>query len=156
MVDLSEVGVVAWFAPVRPAARQNNWPAAIRPIESRPAVQPLLEELGEALSSIAHENLPVLPEALASATLRHDLQSVIAQLGAARLLRLTEWIATSLPNAPQILAELSQGRTANAHAIRSSLRAQIARASLLRMFSPGRVAELQSCVETAITPQEIL
>ena len=75
---------------------------------------------------------------------------MLAQLGAARLLRL----AASPTKGTQLLAELSKGGTANARGLGSSLRALSARDTLTRMFGPGRLAELQSCAEAAIKFQE--
>lgn len=154
MLDFTESDVVAWFAPIRPHARQNNWPPAIRPIERGGGVEPLLHELGTVLSELDAQDPSILPKALMDATVQRDLQSVMAQLGAARLLRLVDWFVVTLPGGQQLLAQLSQGRTANAQAISSSLRALTARDTLARMFSLDRVADLQICAETATNPQE--
>jgi hypothetical protein len=154
MLDFTEAGVVAWFAPLRPPTRQNNWPPAIRAIERGPSVEPLLHELGALLSELGTQAPSILPEALLGDPIQHDLQTVVAQLGAARLLRLVDWFSAVLPGAPQLFAQLSQGRTANAQSINSSLRALTARDTLTRMFSPDRVAGLQSCAEAATNPQE--
>lgn len=154
MLDFTEADVLAWFAPIRPATRQNNWPPAIRPIEHERGVEALLHELGTLLTDLDTQDPSILPRALNDAAVQPDLQTVMAQLGAARLLRLVDWFAVTLPESTQLLAQLSQGRTANAQAIRSSLRALTVRNTLTRMFSPDRVAELQSCAETAANPQE--
>jgi hypothetical protein len=154
MLDFTEADVVAWFSSIRPPTRQNNWPPAIRAIERGRSVEPLLHELGTVLSELGIQAPSILPKALLGDPVQHDLQTGIAQLGAARLLRLVDWFSTTLPGAPQLLAQLSQGRTANAQAINSSLRALTARDTLTRMFGPDRVAWLQSCAEAATNPQE--
>jgi hypothetical protein len=154
MLDFTEADVVAWFTPIRPPTRQNNWPPAIRAIERGRSVEPLLHELGTVLSELGTQDSSILPKALKNAPVQHDLQTVMAQLGAARLLRLVDWFSATLPGAPQLLAQLSQGRTANAQAINSSLRALTARDTLNRMFGPDRVAALQSCAEAATNSQE--
>jgi hypothetical protein len=154
MLDFTEADVVAWFSPIRPPTRQNNWPPAIRPIERAPGVEPLLQALGAVLSELDARDPAILPKALLGNPIQHDLQFVLAQLGAARLLRIVDWFVATLPGAPQLIAQLSHGRTANAQAIRSSLRALTARDTLSRMFSPDRLAELQSCAEAANDPQE--
>jgi hypothetical protein len=156
MLDLTEATVAACFASIRPPARQNNWPPAIRPIERAPAVERLLEALAAALSEIAEQDPASLPAALAADSLRRDLQTVVAQLGAARLLSIADWIKASQPAAAQILAQLSRGQTADATAIRSSLRALTTRATLTRMFSLDRVTDLQSCAEEAANPEDII
>jgi len=154
MLDLTEIAVAAWFAPVRPPSIQNNWPPAIRPLERAPTVQPLLEALGSVLSEVEDETPAYLPAALTSGPVWQDLQTVVAQLGGARLLRIVDWIVASQPEAPRLIAELSRGGNANGPAIRSSIRALTARAALTRMFSPDRAADLQSCTEAATNPQE--
>ncbi|GLR66572.1 hypothetical protein GCM10010909_12520 [Acidocella aquatica] len=154
MLDFTEADVAAWFTPIRPPTRQNNWPPAIRALERGPNVAPLLHELGAVLSELGTQDPSILPKVLLGDPVPHDLQTVAAQLGAARLLRLVDWLSATLPGAPQLLAQLSQGRTANAQAINSALRALTARDTLTRMFSPDRVAWLQSCAEAATNPQE--
>ena len=154
MLDFTEAELLSWFAPLRPPSRQNNWPPAVRPIERAPAVEPLLHELGAILSEPADKNAPSLAVALGAEPARQDLQIVLAQLGAARLLRLAERLGASPTEGTQLLAELSKGGTANSRALGSSLRALSARDKLTRMFGPGRLAELQSCAEAAIKFQE--
>jgi hypothetical protein len=99
----------------------------------------LLIALGAVLSDIETQNPSLLPVALSAAPARTELQTVIAQLGAARLLRILDWLASNLPDAPTLFRELSEGRTANAQAIRSAIRALTARNTLTRMFSLDRV-----------------
>ena len=154
MLDFTEAELLSWFAPLRPASRQNNWPPAVRPIERVLTVEPLLHELGAILSESADKNAASLAAALGAEPARQDLQIVLAQLGAARLLRLAERLGASPTEGTQLLAELSKGGTANSRALGSSLRALSARDQLTRMFGPGRLAELQSCAEAALKFQE--
>lgn len=154
MLDLTETGVAAWFSAVRPATRQNHWPPALRPVERAPGVELSIEALAKILSEIEEQEPSCMVRALAVAKVRQDLQLVLAQLGAARLLRIADWLVSTLSEGPRLLAELSHGRTANADAINSALRALTARATLARMFSLDRVAELQSYAEAASNPEE--
>lgn len=154
MPDFTEADVVAWFSPQRPATRQNSWPPAIRPIERQPGVEPLLHTLGTVLSELEGSDPAVLPEALMDDAVREELQTVVAQLGAARLLRLVDWFAVTLPRQSQVLAHLTKGRSSNAQAIRSSLRALTVRDAITRIFIPERLAALQSCAESAINSRE--
>jgi hypothetical protein len=154
MLDLTEAAVAAWFSLIRPPARQNSWPPAIRPIERATAVEPLIQALGGALSEIEDHDPACLPAALAADPLRRGLQTVVAQLGAARLLRIADWITATQPAADQILTQLSRGQTSDARTIRSSMRALTARAMLTRMFSLDRVTDLQSCAEEAANPED--
>jgi len=154
MPDFTEADVVAWFSPLRAPTRQNSWPPAIRPIERQPAVAPLLGTLGTLLSEIVGSDASVLPEALMDGGVLDELQTVVAQLGAARLLRLVDWFAVTLPGQTLVVAHLAKGRSSNAQAIRSALRALTVRDTIARMFSPDRVAELRSCAEVATNPLE--
>lgn len=154
MLDFTEAAVVAWLRPIRSSTRQNSWPPAIRPIEREPGVEPLLHTLGTLLSEIADSDSSLLPEILMDDTIRDELQAVVAQLGAARLLRLIDCFAVTSPGWPQVLAHLIQGSSASAQAIRSSVRALTTRNTIIRMFSPDRVATVQSCAEAATDPQE--
>ena len=154
MLNLDEANVLAWLTPIRPATGKIDWPPAVRPLERAPAAEPLLIELGAVLSEIETQNPSLLPVALSAAPVRTELQTVIAQLGAARLLRILDWLASNIPEAPRLFRELSEGSTANAQAIRSAIRALTARNTLTRMFSLDRVTTVQACAEAAINPQE--
>ena len=113
MLDFTEAELLSWFAPLRPPSRKNNWPPAVRPIERAPAVKPLLDELGAILSESADKNAA----SLGAEPARQDLQIVLAQLGAARLLRLAERLGASPTEGTQLLAELSKGGPANSRAL---------------------------------------
>jgi hypothetical protein len=154
MLDLNEASVVAWFTPIRPPSRQNSWPPATRPIERADGMGPLLEALGAVLSELEHDSPASLPDALLAPSVRQDLRTILAQFGAARLLRIVEWLALSQPQASQIVTALAHGQTASARTISSSLRALTARAALTRIFSPDRTAALKTSLEAATNQQE--
>jgi len=154
MLDFTEAELLSWFAPLRPPSRQNNWPPAVRPIERVLTVEPLLHELGAILSEPADNISSSLAVALGAEPARQDLQIVLAQLGAARLLRLADSLGASPTEGTQLLAELSKGGTTNGRALGSSLRALSARDTLTRMFGPVRLTELQSCAEAALKFKE--
>jgi hypothetical protein len=124
MLDLTEAGVVAWFAQVSPLCPNNIWPPATRSIERDSAVQPLLDELGCVLSEVYADAPRALQHIFDEEAARCDLQIVLAQLGAARLLRIID------------------------------IRTLTARAAITRMFGPYRVAELQSCAQAVEETQE--
>jgi hypothetical protein len=154
MLDLNEAAVVNWFTPIRPPSRQNSWPPAARQIERADRTKPLLEELGVVLSELERDSPASIPEAVLAPSVRQDLQTILAQLGAARLLRIVEWLALSQSQASPIITALAHGQTASARAISSSLRALTARAALTRMFSPDRTAALKTSLEAATNQQE--
>jgi hypothetical protein len=154
MPDFTETAVVARFAPMRAPTRSNTWPPAIRPAEREPAIEPLLDTLGTILSEFENSDSAAIPEGLIDDTVLEELQTVVAQFGAARLLRLVDWLSSVVPDQSRLVARLANGKSGHAQAIRSSLRALTVRDTITRMFSIERVAELQSCAETALKPTE--
>jgi hypothetical protein len=154
MLDLTEAGVVAWFTQVSPLCPNNIWPPATRSIERDSAVQPLLDELGFVLSEVYADAPQALQHIFDEEAARCDLQIVLAQLGAARLLRIIDWFATLQPDGELKVLQLSGGETAEGKALASSIRTLTARATITRMFGPYRVAELQSCAQAVEETQE--
>ena len=92
MPDLEQAARTEWLTALRPAAA-NEWPPAIRAIETEADNAKRLQALGSILDEIPQEELPDLSTALREGPLRDDLRAVMAQLGAARLMRLLHWLA---------------------------------------------------------------
>src|SRR6516162_5207310 len=92
MPDLEQAAITEWLTALRPAAA-NEWPPAIRAIETEADNAKRLQALGSILDEIPQEELPDLSTALREGPLRDDLRAVMAQLGAARLMRLLHWLA---------------------------------------------------------------
>jgi hypothetical protein len=147
MLDPTDNGAAAWIAPLRPEGPNNLWPPTTRLIERDPAVQPLLAELGQTLSQIETDGPEALAQIFVLESVRRDLQITLAHLGAARLLQTLDWFATSQPGGEINVLELSSGETPEGKALSSSIRSLTARATVVRMFGPDRVAEIQTCAE---------
>lgn len=146
MPDLATEPVRAWVAAAYPQLSAEDWPLPIRAIEEPAAHQGLLAALGVALEAAgAAEGQGWNPG--------HSLdrlRPVLAQCGAARLLRFLHWtLEADLPDAPRMTSLLAEGDGPEARAIAAALRAVALRNTLNRMFSPARVAELEAaCAAT--------
>jgi hypothetical protein len=150
MPDLEQHAVTEWLAALRPAAA-NEWPPPIRAIETEADNAERLQALGSILDEIVPGALRDLSTALSEAPLRDDLRAVIAQLGAARLMRLLHWLAEiGLPDCPTVISALVGGNDGNGDALRAAI-AAVTRWALLRsLFAPDRIAALHAACEAAL------
>jgi hypothetical protein len=143
MPNFEQRAVTDWLGELRPDD-QASWPPAIRPIEMVGQSPERLVALGQALDQLAPTDLPSLRAALSDDCLVAELRSVMAQLGAARTLRLLHWLAEmDVPNCAEIIASLTQGQDAGARALRAMIEAVTRAAMVRRMFAPDRVAALE-------------
>ena len=150
MPDLEQAAVTEWLTALRPAAA-NEWPPAIRAIETEADNAERLQALGSILDEIPQEELPDLSTALREGPLRDDLRAVMAQLGAARLMRLLHWLAEIDPPAcPAVISALVGGDDAIGDALRAAIAAVTRRALLRRIFASYRIAALHGACETAL------
>jgi hypothetical protein len=95
--------------------------------------------------------LGILSTTLRETPFRDDLHVVMAQLGAARLMRLLHWLAEiDLPDCPSVISALVGGDDATGHALRAAIAAVTQRALLRRIFAPDRIAALHAACETAL------
>ena len=149
MPDLEQAAVAEWLTALRPAAA-NEWPPAIRAIQTEADNAKRLQALGSILDEIPQEELPDLSTALREGPLRDDLRAVMAQLGAARLMRLLHWLAEIDPPAcPAVIAALIGADDAAGDALRAAIAAVTRLALLRRIFSADRIAALRAACETA-------
>ena len=88
MPDLEQTAVTAWLTALRPDAAVPAWPPAIRAIETEEDVPARLVVLGSALDAAARGDLHPVATSLREAPLRDDTAALLAQFGAARVLRL--------------------------------------------------------------------
>ena len=79
---------------------------------------------------------------LAPAAPQEDFRAVLAQLGAARLLRLLHWLAES--DEPRRIAVLISGDDATGAALRAAIAAVTRPALLRRIFAAERIAALDA------------
>ena len=142
MPNLATEPVRAWLEEIHPEITPDDWPSPIRAIEAPARHQNLLTEFGAELDTAAGTANWDLSESV------DVLRPVLAQCGAARLLAVLHWgLQTNLPDAPHLTSLITRGDDPNARALASALGAVALRATLHRMFSPERVAELEAaCV----------
>ena len=88
MPNLEQHAVTEWLTALRPAGTANEWPPPIRAIETEADNPERLQTLGSILDQLARRELEILSTTLREAPFRDDLHAVMAQLGAARLMRL--------------------------------------------------------------------
>ena len=146
MPDLDQYRVSDWLTSVRPAVAEAGWPPPIRPLERAGDTPDRLVALGRALDAA---DPAMLAARLCDPPLREAMRDVLAQLGAARLLRITHWLAQG-PRPHRVTAALTAGTSPEAQALRSALRAVASQAVLQRMVSPARVKALAAAAQKAL------
>jgi hypothetical protein len=148
MPNLEQHAVTEWLTTLRPAGTANEWPPAIRAIETEADNPERLQTLGDQL---ARRELEILSTTLRETPFRDDLHAVMAQLGAARLMRFLHWLAEiDLPDSPTVISALVGGDDAAGHALRATIAAVTRRALLRRIFASDRIAALHAACETAL------
>ncbi len=152
MPKLEQQVVTGWLAEVRPEDFPT-WPPAIRPIEAMGLAPEQLIALGTALDGLVPTDLGRLRDALRDDPLLSELRSAMAQLGAARALRLLHWLAeVDLPDCNDVIATLTRGQDAAARALRATIEAVTRAAMVRRMFAPERIAALErACADVEET-----
>ena len=150
MPNLEQYAVTKWLTALRPAAAMSEWPPPIRAIETETDNSERLQALGSIFDELIPEELRHLSTALKEPPFRDDLRAVMAQLGAARLMRLLNWLAEiDLPGCHAVISALVGGDDATGHALRAAIAAVTRRALLRRIFAPDRIAALHAACETA-------
>ncbi len=150
MLDLRTDAVTDWLQLVWPADA-TSWPPPVRSVEATPRAQALLTELGDLLERGCDEDPAGLGTKLRDHELAPELQMLLAQLGAARLLRILHWLnERGIPDNFAIIAGLLAGDTPSGRAIRAAIAAITRRATINHLFAPQRLTELQIAAETAL------
>jgi hypothetical protein len=150
MPNLEQHAVTEWLTELRPPAATSEWPPPIREIESEADNPERLLALGCALDQLPERELQGFSSALRQAPLRDDLSAVLAQIGAARLMRLLHWLAEiEIPECHAVFAALVGGDDTNGQALRAAISAVTRRALLRRIFAPDRITALQIACQTA-------
>ena len=151
MPNLEQHAVTEWLIALRPAAATGEWPPPIRAIETEADNPERLQALGSILDQLSQGELEILSTTLREAPLRDDLRAVMAQLGAARLMRLLHWLAEiDLPGCHAVIPALIGGDDGNGAVLRAAIAAVTRPALLRRIFAPDRIAALQIACETAL------
>ena len=147
MPNLEQHTATVWLTELRPAA-SREWPPPVRAVETEGDTPERLQAFGSLLDQLAERDLQNFSAALRQAPLRGDLRAVMAQLGAARLMRLLHWLAEiDLPGCDAVISALIGGDDATGHALRAAIAAVTRRALLRRIFAPDRIAALQAACE---------
>jgi hypothetical protein len=150
MPNLEERAVTEWLTALRPAAA-TEWPPPIRAIETEADNAARLRALGSIFDELVPEDLRGLSTALREAPLRDELRAVMAQLGAARLMRLLHWLAEiDLPDCPTVISTLVGGDDGNGEALRAAVAVVTSRAVLRRIFALDRIAALHAACQIAL------
>ena len=149
MPNLEQHTVTEWLTELRPAA-SREWPPPVRAVETEADNPERLKAFGSLLDQLAKGDLQDFSAALREAPLRDDLRAILAQLGAARLMRLLHWFAEiDLPSCDAVISTLVGGDDANGRALRAAIAAVTRRALLRRIFAPDRIAALRTACEAA-------
>jgi hypothetical protein len=150
MPNLEQQAVTEWLTELRPAA-SREWPPRVRAVETESDDPERLQAFGSLLDQLAERDLQEFSAVLREAPLRDELRAVMAQLGAARLMRLLHWLAEiDLPGCDSMISALVGGDDATGHALRAAIAAVTRRALRRRIFAPDRIAALHAACETAL------
>ena len=146
MPDLDTDRVTAWFSKAASGHGEDCWPPPIRPIEQTAADR--LAGLGQSLHAAVAAGADALRPALCTGPLRGNFRSVLAQLGAARLLRVLHWLGEELADHEPALALIADD-CPDAAALRAAIDNLVRQATLARLFDRSRIAALAAAVTTA-------
>ncbi|HME25222.1 MAG TPA: hypothetical protein VKI44_28495 [Acetobacteraceae bacterium] len=125
---------------------EDCWPPPIRPIEQTEADR--LAGLGQSLHAAIAAGADALRHALCTGPLRGDFRSVLAQLGAARLLRVLHWLGEELTDHEPALALIADD-CPDAAALRAAIDNLVRQATLARLLDRSRIDALVAAVATA-------
>jgi len=152
MPDLQENAVTEWLAALDPTCADDDWPPAIRAIETEADVPNLFEDLGCLLDRFEQSESETLAAALRSPPVAAALRATLAQTGASRLFRILHWLGDecALSRPHLVVAALTEGSTQEARALRAAIATFTRSVLLMRLFAPDRLAALQAATETAM------
>jgi len=147
MPDLEQQAVTRWFTGLVPLADAAAWPPPLRAIETTADNAERLRALGLVLDQLTSGDLAAV---LREATFQEDFRALLAQLGAARLMRLLHWLGENDPaEFVGIVPALVAGDDETGRALCAAIAAVTRRALLARIFAPERVAALEAACRAA-------
>jgi hypothetical protein len=147
MPDLEQQAVTRWFAGLVPDADAGSWPPPLRAIETTDDNAQRMHALGLVLDQLTSGDLAAV---LREATFQADFRAVLAQLGAARQMRLLHWLGENDAAEPEgMVPALVAGDDGTARALRAAIAAVTRRALLARIFAPERIAALEAACRAA-------
>jgi hypothetical protein len=146
MPDLATAPIRSWLDSSEPD-EMYELPIAARRAELDPTIESAVVALGVALDDAYARDPDSLAKRIRTDPARTIFQSVLAQLGSDRLLRLLDWLTEpDKPNRQAILAALlTPGSGPSSDAIRRAARFASRRVLLTRMISDRRIASLVAC-----------
>ncbi len=148
MPDLRTPAVLDWLQLMRPREAPGVWPPPVRPVETLPHTETLLANFGQLLDQEASRSPDRLAAQLSTAGTIEGLQQTIAQLGAARTMRIMHWFREAgLPEGVAIGNAVMSGHAQAARAIRACVTTVARQAALSRLMSPSRLHELASAAQ---------
>lgn len=156
MLDLHPHAVAGWLKAIQPARTDADWPPPIRPIEASDDAAGLFEQLSEALGKHQDDGGARLAVALADPKMAASLRTVLAQLGAARMLRIVAALSDVLPDetmAP-LQRDLRDRRTAEGRALGAALDATAHTTLRGRLTAQHRLEALARAVEQQPAPEK--
>lgn len=147
MPDLSTRAVGAWLVEQELDA-WSELPDATRRAEIDPSVEAAVVALGIALDETDQNDPKRLTELTRTDPPRTIFQSVLSQLGSARLLRLLDWLTEpGKPHRQALLAALLWPESGDASwAIQRAVRYVVRRSLFGRMNADARLSSLVLCV----------
>ncbi|MBV8202789.1 MAG: hypothetical protein JOZ15_19405 [Acidobacteria bacterium] len=148
MPDLDQDRVTAWLQKATLSHGDDLWPPPIREVEQTAATPVRLEAFGRCLDHAAATDVDALRQGICESALRDGLRSVLAQLGAARLLRVIHWLGQEVADHAATEALLA-GDHPEANALRAAIDALIRQTTLCRLFDRSRIDALAAAVATA-------
>ncbi|MDE1905073.1 MAG: hypothetical protein KGH75_01300 [Rhodospirillales bacterium] len=150
MPDLRTEVVSDWLDAVRPAHFADAWPPPVRPIEASSTAGGLMIEFGQLLDQLADTKTETLSSLMGDAAFLEDIQTVLAQVGAARTLAFFHWLRdVGLPNHQSIENALLDARSGAGRALFASVTTVARQATLQRLISIERMDELASATDAA-------
>ena len=150
MPDLRTPAVLDWLQLLRPREAPGVWPPPVRPVETVPHTETLLAAFGDLLDQEAVRAPDHLSAQLSEAGTLESLQWTVAQLGAARTMRIMHWLREAgIPEGLALGNKVMSGHTHAARAIRECVTTVARQAALSRLTSPGRLEELASAAHAA-------
>ena len=138
MPALETASVLDWLTACEPASARALI-TAIQPVEEDEDNRSGLAALGEVLDRFDGTQR-TLSACLASGEPGQDLRAILIQLGAARLLRLIQWLSEEAgPDGERTLTALLDGAYGPADPIRTTLQVLHRQALLARIFDEARL-----------------
>jgi hypothetical protein len=147
MLDLQTEAVTAWLQAMQPARSHADWPPPIRPVEQ--SAVGLFQQLSEVFGDSEKDSGVGLAAAAADPKIISSLRVVLAQLGAARMLRIVAALSDVFPagTMARLQSELCDPNTAEGRAFAAALDAAAQTTLRGRLIAHHRLEALAAAVK---------